>query len=97
MAARGERRESLTLVQRVESRPYRDHHVAYSLGAAYAGLGNNDEAMRWLQQAAQSGFLCRPWYESDPLLEPLRGHREYVELIAYVRGRRDTALSADHR
>jgi DNA-binding winged helix-turn-helix (wHTH) protein/TolB-like protein len=56
MAARGERRESLTLVQRVQSRPYRDHHVAYSLGAAYAGLGNNDEAMRWLQQAAQSGF-----------------------------------------
>jgi hypothetical protein len=36
------------LVRAVLSRDYRDHHVAYSVGAAYAQLGEADEALRGL-------------------------------------------------
>jgi DNA-binding winged helix-turn-helix (wHTH) protein/TolB-like protein len=81
MAARGERHEALALLHRVLSQPYRDHHVVYSVGAAYAGLGNIEDAMRWLQEAVKSGFLCRPWYERDPLLAPLRHVPAFHKLL----------------
>jgi hypothetical protein len=39
------------------------------------------EAIASLQQSARTGFLCHSWYETDPLLKPLRGRAEFVELI----------------
>ena len=41
LAARGAKRDSLALVKDVLSRAYQDHHVAYSLGATYAGTRAN--------------------------------------------------------
>jgi len=87
-------RRQLALVQ---EGAYRDHHVAYWLGAAYAQLGDAGDATRWLRIAADTGFPCLPWFERDPLLEPLRRGGPYPELIAYVRTRRDNTLSPDHR
>jgi DNA-binding winged helix-turn-helix (wHTH) protein/tetratricopeptide (TPR) repeat protein len=81
-------------IDRVLKGDYRDHHVAYSLGAAYAQLGDHDAAVRWLRIAADTGFPCVPWFERDPLLEPLRRRQEFPDLLAYVRTRRDASLSA---
>jgi hypothetical protein len=72
---------------------YRDHHVAYSLGAAYAQLGDPVQADRWLRIAADSGFPCLPFFERDPLLEPLRQRPEFAALLTYVRARRESALA----
>ena len=78
---------------RVLERDYRDHHVAYSLGAAYAQLGNIDEAQRWLHTAADTGFPCLTWFERDPLLEPLRRQPQFAELLTHVRARRESSLT----
>jgi hypothetical protein len=67
------------------------------LGAACAQLGDAGDATRWLRIAADTGFSCLPWFERNPLLEPLRRGGPYPALIAYVRTRRDSALSPDHR
>ena len=48
------------------------HHVAYSIGTAYAQLGDPRAAVRWLERAAATGFPCYPWYARDPLLAPLQ-------------------------
>ena len=63
---------------------YRDHHVAYSLGAAYAQLGDTDQADRWLRTAVDTGFPCLPFFERDPLLEPLRHRSDFAALLEYV-------------
>jgi len=97
LAAQGDAPGARARLDRVLGQPYRDHHVAYGLGAAYAQLGEFAAADRWLRIAADTGFPCLPWFERDPLLEPLRSRREYADLIGYVRVRRDAALSADHR
>jgi hypothetical protein len=70
-----------------------DHHVAYSLGAAWAQLGDASAAVKWLQQAADSGFPCFPSVARDPLLDPIRGDREFTALLNRLRQRfeRDTA------
>ena len=84
-------------IGRVLKGMYRDHHVAYSLGAAYAQLGDIDEAERWLRTAANTGFPCLTFFERDPLLDPLRRRAEFMTLLAYVRARREASLSsADH-
>jgi adenylate cyclase len=79
-------------IDRVVKREYRDHHVAYNLGTAYAQLGDAAEATRWLKTAADTGFPCLIWFERDPLLEPLRAALAFPDLLQYVRARRDAAL-----
>jgi eukaryotic-like serine/threonine-protein kinase len=78
-AARGDRARAEALTRQVTQSGYVDHHVAYSLGAAYAQLGRMSEARDWLARAVETGFPCYPWYQRDPLLEPVRkdpeGHR----------------------
>ena len=62
-----------------------DHHVATSLAGAQAQLGNHDEALRWLRWAAGGGFPCYPWFEVDPLLQPLRNTPAYVAFMRELR------------
>ena len=64
---------------------YMDHHVAYSLGAAYAQLGNFEESLMWLQRAIDSGFPCYPWFENDKLLDPIRRKPGFVQLLGRLR------------
>jgi hypothetical protein len=54
-----------------------DHHVAYSIGVAYAQLRDPANAVRWLRTAAETGFRCYPWYTRDPLLAPIRSDATY--------------------
>ena len=89
LAAGGDSAAARGYVDRVLKAEYRDHHVAYSLGAAYAQLGEVKESRRWLQTAADTGFPCLPWFERDPLLEPLRRLPEFSAVLQYVRDRRE--------
>lgn len=91
LAAEGDRAGARVYIDRVIKAEYRDHHVAYSLGAAYAQLGDVNESHRWLHTAADTGFPCLPWFERDPLLEPLRRLPGYSPLLEYVRQRRETS------
>jgi hypothetical protein len=68
-----------------------DHHVAYSLGAAYAQLGNTEQSLAWLERATDSGFPCYPWFERDPLLEPMRHQSRFVRLLDRLRDAQDHA------
>ena len=52
-----------------------DHHVAYSLGAAFAQLQQKDKALYWLAQAVDTGFPCYPLFAGDSLLKPLHSER----------------------
>jgi thioredoxin-like negative regulator of GroEL len=77
LAARNQIVDAQRLIDTVISGAYIDHHVAYSLGVAYAQLHKPREALVWLKQARTSGFPCYPWFEGDPLLAPLRDNREF--------------------
>ena len=66
----------------IERGSYMDHHVAYSLGATWAQLGEPATSVRWLQQAVDTGFPCYPWLVRDSLLDPLRGNPAFARLLA---------------
>jgi len=90
-AARGERERAERLIRQVLEAGYVDHHVAYSLGVAYAQLGRMVDADRWLERAVTDGFPCYPWYVRDPLLAPFRAHQTSREFLARLRARWEAA------
>jgi len=96
LAAQGDRAAARAQLERVLQRDYRDHHVAYGFGAAYAQLGDDQQAAKWLRIAAETGFPCLPFFERDPLLEPIRHRPGYSELLSFVRARRYASLSTVH-
>ena len=62
-----------------------DHHVAYSIGAAQAQLGDVNASLKWLKRASDTGFPCYSWFERDSLLDPLRKDPRFVELLRHLR------------
>jgi predicted Zn-dependent protease len=81
LAARHANSEARALVQAIRDGGFMDHHIAYSLGATYAQLGEFAEARRWLADAARTGLPCYPWYARDPLLDPLRSDPEFQRFL----------------
>lgn len=90
-AASGEAAAARRRLEEILAGPYMDHHVAYSVGVAFAQLGAIDEALAWLMRAVDTGFPCAPWFEHDRLLAPLRGDARFERLVAETRAaaRRD--------
>ena len=87
-AAAGDPRRRTRACHRPSRRgPYMDHHVAYSLGAAWAQLGDVGASVKWLQQAADTGFPCYPWLMQDRLLDPIRRDPEFTSLLDRLRQR----------
>src|SRR5262245_58457337 len=65
-----------------------DFQYTHIMAQAQAVLGRNDEALRWLQQATDRGFIHHPFLsERDPLLRSLRGDQRFTELMERVRAR----------
>ena len=93
LAAQGEAAAARAEIRRVVQGEYRDHHVAYSLGTAYAQLGDPANATQWLRIAADTGFPCVPWFDADPMLEPVRRLDGFAALRAYVKARREASLT----
>jgi len=77
LAARGKGAEAKQLIDAILAGSYMDHHVAYSVGVAYAQLDMPDEAVRWLSKSRQDGFPCYPWFARDPLLSKLKERRAF--------------------
>jgi DNA-binding winged helix-turn-helix (wHTH) protein/TolB-like protein len=91
-AATGLRSEGRTRARAIESGTYMDHHVAYSLGATWAQLGDAAATVRWLKQAAHSGFPCYPWFARDTLLDPVRRDPAFAALMSSLEARHRASL-----
>ena len=93
LAAQHDHQRARALLQNVTAGTQVDHHVAYSIGTAYAQLGEFVEARRWVSRAATTGFPCYPWFEQDPLLKPLRGDAEFRRFLEELRQSWEAARS----
>jgi DNA-binding winged helix-turn-helix (wHTH) protein/TolB-like protein/Tfp pilus assembly protein PilF len=90
-AAVGMRKEARARIAEVLRSSDMDHHVAYSLGAALAQLGDAKASLTWLERAADTGFPCYQWFEQDTMLDPLRRQPGFVRLFGRLREAHDQA------
>jgi TolB-like protein len=97
LAATGRPAAAQAIVDTLQGSTSMDHHVAYSLGTAFAQLGRPGDAVTWLRSAADDGFPCYPWFAADPLLEPIRRDAGYRQLMADLRTRFETARTRYNR
>jgi DNA-binding winged helix-turn-helix (wHTH) protein/TolB-like protein len=83
-AASGQPGQARRRIAEILRRSSLDHHVAYSLGAAFAQLQEPAASLEWLERAADTGFPCYPWFKRDRLLDPIRNDPRFTRLLARV-------------
>ena len=61
------------------------HHTAYYIACAYARMNRPEQAVKWLEAAAEDGFPCYPLFERDANLDNLRRDARFVTFMARQR------------
>jgi len=95
-AARGHEEDARAAVRRiVETRRGfgHYHHAQYDVACILARFGDAEEAVRWLRDAARSGYPCGQFFERDPWLEPLHGRADWEQLKGDLRAEREVCSS----
>ena len=70
------------------------HHAAYNIATAYALMGRQAEAMRFLSRVAEEGMPCYPLFATDPFLDGLRRNPEFVALLERTKAERERLRAA---
>jgi len=63
------------------------HHTAYNIASAYAAMNRPDEAVKWLEGAADDGFPNYPYLTVDPNLGSMKKYHGYVVFMEKLRKR----------
>lgn len=70
-----------TLEKKLDEEEVIDGEIAYKIAQAYGQLGEIEAGVRMLKKSVSQGFFCYSYIASDPLLEPLRGHKDYTAVL----------------
>lgn len=57
------------------------HHVTYDFACAYALNGKADEAVKWLQETADTGMPVYPLFKTDSHLDKIRQHPKFIQFL----------------
>ncbi|HEU4766240.1 MAG TPA: protein kinase, partial [Pyrinomonadaceae bacterium] len=61
------------------------HHTAYHIACAYAIMNKHEEAIKWLELAANDGFPCYVLFENDRNLNNLRQDPRFQALLTRLK------------
>ena len=53
----------------------------YEVATIYAGLGDKESTMQWLEKGYKERADCMAWTGSDPKLDGLRGDPRFEDLM----------------
>ena len=84
-ASSGKKTEAVKILEQLKELSKQRYVSAYSLAIVYLGLGDKEEALRWLQKSYQdrAGYDIAT-IKVDPFLDPLRGDPRFEALVAKV-------------
>jgi len=81
LAAVGERGRARRLLDELMEVSKKRYVCPYEIGIIRLGLGEKDEAFRWLEKGYQDRSVCMQGTRQDPRLAPLHGDPRYEELL----------------
>lgn len=70
------------------------HHTAYHIACAYAIMNRHEQAIKWLESAANDGFPCYVLFEKDHNLDNLRQDPRFQSLVARLKRQREEYKAA---
>ncbi len=83
-AAAGRRDEALGIVRELEGAADGDSVAPDHLALVYIGLGDDDRAFDWLDEALNQRVWYLVYLNADPVFEPLRSDPRFARLVAEV-------------
>jgi hypothetical protein len=69
----------------LEAKLWSDFQYTHVMAQASAMLGRSQEALRWLRQSVDRGFLRHAFLSTDPLLARLHDDPDFATLMTHVR------------
>jgi TolB-like protein/Flp pilus assembly protein TadD len=80
------REEAIRLIEELKERSERGQDSLVNIALVHTGLGQNDEAMAWLEKAyrARSAWLVQLSLKADPRWDPLRSDARFQDLLRRV-------------
>ncbi|MEZ4587977.1 MAG: hypothetical protein R2909_16490 [Gemmatimonadales bacterium] len=84
-AVGGDRNGALAIVRALERQAEAGEHLpSFEVATAYAGLGDADRAIRWLERAYQERSHSMPFLPTDPRFDSLRDDPRFQRLMTRV-------------
>jgi len=83
-ASSGNKTDAVKMLDQLKELPKQRYVSAYSFALVYLGLGDKEEALRWLEQSYQDRGPEIVHIKVEPFLDPLRGDPRFEELVAKV-------------
>jgi tetratricopeptide (TPR) repeat protein len=84
-ARSGNKAEALKTLDQLKALSKQRYVNAYSFAVVYVGLGDKEEALRWLEQSYQDRAGSDVgWIRVDSLVDPLRGDPRFEALAEKI-------------
>ncbi len=80
----GRRNDALRLLAELKRRKQAGYVPAAAFVQAYLGLGDNDQAFAWLEQAYKEQSNILQWLKVEPTFDSLRGDPRFADLVRRV-------------
>ncbi len=77
----GKKRDAELLLKELRTESRRKYVSAYFVSWVCIGLGRNEEAMQWLEQAYRQGDYNLTWLGVEPMFDPLRPDPRFSALL----------------
>jgi tetratricopeptide (TPR) repeat protein len=83
-AKSGDRHKALEILNEFVKRSNQEYVPALNFAQIYAGLGDNEQALAWLDKACNERAVWIPFLNVDLKFDPLRTNPRFQELLKKV-------------
>jgi pentatricopeptide repeat protein len=80
----GRHTDALRLVLELKRRQQTSYVPTAAFVEAYLGIGDNEQALAWLERAYQEKSEILPYIKVEPFFDPLRGDPRFADLLRRV-------------
>jgi eukaryotic-like serine/threonine-protein kinase len=83
-ASMGNRREAQQMLDKLQEISKQRYFSTYWIAVVYAGLGDNDRALQYLEKAFAERYFLMVWINSDPRFDSLRSDARFSDLVKRI-------------
>lgn len=83
-AASGKREEAMNILGQMNEAAKHQYVAAYSFALVYAGLGDKDQAIQWLERSYQDRAYDITYLKVDPFFDNLHSDPRFADLVRRV-------------
>ena len=83
-AIAGRRDEASQVLAQLQTFPMNRDVSPFYLAMIHSGLGNKEQALRWLESACEERYNWVVWLRTEPMFESLRGEEMFIDLARRI-------------